>query len=461
MKVRIVSRELVKPSSLEIIQTKSPHKLCLFDQLTPLTYFPPILFYANPDHNNPNLAASADSFIHRLKRSLAETLNIYYPFSGRTDSGNMFIDSFNAGLPFTLARVVDCRLAQFLKRNETELLNLFLSRQPFQKDLSDVGSPVLELQVSVFTCGGIALAWAASHKLVDGSTMKSFLGTFTALLRGQPNDIISPDFAQASKLFPPRDPSPENYLNLMETLWFTEENYVTRRFVFDSKAIAKLQAMAAGGGRGKQGKSLIRLSRVEALSCFIWKCCMAASKAVSSASKTSILVEAVNLRKFANPPMPDAAVANAFWWATAAADPYDESNTEMSELGNLLSEAIALYKNDYVESLQGEDGFEVMSGFFEQLEAMFEAEKPDIFAFTSWCGFGFTGQDFGWGKPVWVTVMGKVGRAFRNLTVFVDSTDGRGSIEAWITLDQKRMAVLERDSSFLGFACPNPRISSL
>ncbi|CAI0442610.1 unnamed protein product [Linum tenue] len=141
-----------------------------------------------------------------------------------------------------------------------------------------------------------------------------------------------------------------------------------------------LQAMAA---REPQGKSVIRLSRVEALSCFILKCCMAASKAVSSAAKTSILVEAVNLRKFANPPMPDAAIANAFWWATAAANPYDDSNTEMYELGNLLSEAIELYKSDYVESLHGEDGFEAMSGFFEQLEGMFEAEKPDIFAFTS------------------------------------------------------------------------------
>ncbi|CAL1374205.1 unnamed protein product [Linum trigynum] len=458
MDVRIVSRELVKPSSPETIQTKPPHRFCLFDQLTPLTFSPLILFYANPDHNNPNLA----SFLHRLKRSLAETLNIYYPFSGRTGPGNLVIDSFNAGLPFTLAHVIDCRLSQFLKRKETELLNLLLSRQPFQKEPSDVESPVLELQVSVFSCGGIALGWACSHKLIDGSTMRSFLTTFTALLRGQPNDIVSPDFAQASTLFPPRDPSPENFLNLMETLWFTEENYITRRFVFDSKAIGQLRAMAAGGrGTDLQGKSIRKLSRVEALSCFIWKCCMAASKAVSSASKTSILVEAVNLRNLTNPPLPDAAIGDAFWWATAAANPYDESNTEMSELGNLLSEGIGLYRSDYVESLQGEDGFEAISSYFEQLEGMFEEEKPDIFAFTSWCGFGFTGQDFGWGKPVWVTVMGKVGRAFRNLTVFVDSTVGRGSIEAWVTLDQKRMEVLERDPNFLAFACANPIISSL
>ncbi|CAN1149190.1 hypothetical protein LINPERHAP2_LOCUS16886 [Linum perenne] len=58
--------------------------------------------------------------------------------------------------------------------------------------------------------------------------------------------------------------------------------------------------------------------------------------------------------------------------------------------------------------------------------------------------------------------MGKVGRAFRNLTVFVDSTERRGSIEAWVTLDRERMVVLERDPYFLEFASTtNPRISSL
>ncbi|CAN1836096.1 hypothetical protein LINPERHAP1_LOCUS34638 [Linum perenne] len=38
------------------------------------------------------------------------------------------------------------------------------------------------------------------------------------------------------------------------------------------------------------------LSRVEVLSCFIWKIFMSASKEVGRNSKTSILVEPVNLR---------------------------------------------------------------------------------------------------------------------------------------------------------------------
>ncbi|CAN1139724.1 Stemmadenine O-acetyltransferase [Linum perenne] len=442
MEVRIISKELVKPSSPESIQTKPPHKLCLFDQLTPVTFSPLILFYSTPP---PSFS------INHLKLSLSQTLDIYYPFSGRTSSANLFINNFNEGIPFTLART-HSRLSHFLKHNDDpELLNLLLPRQPFQRENTKLDLPVLELQLSVFSCGGIAFGWAASHKLVDGSTMKAFLDTFSAISRGNRNDIVSPDLFTAAELFPPRVPSPDNYLNLMETLWFTEGDYLTRRFVFDSNSISILRSMATAS----------KLSRVEALSCFIWKCCMSASKAVGRSSKTSILVEAVNLRSQTDPALSEASIGDVFWWGTAMANPNDETENEMSGLGSLVSEAIGLYKSEYVKSLQGGDGFESMSGYFEQLEGLFEEEKPDIFGFTSWCGFGFTGEDFGWGKPVWVTVMGKVGRAFRNLTIFVDSTERRGSIEAWVTLDRERMVVLERDPYFLEFASTNPRISSL
>ncbi|CAL1389377.1 unnamed protein product [Linum trigynum] len=34
-------------------------------------------------------------------------------------------------------------------------------------------------------------------------------------------------------------------------IWFTEGNYVTRRFVFDSNSTSKLRALASGGGGGQ------------------------------------------------------------------------------------------------------------------------------------------------------------------------------------------------------------------
>ncbi|CAN1149210.1 Stemmadenine O-acetyltransferase [Linum perenne] len=382
MEVRIISMELVKPSSPQIIQTKPPHKLCLFDQLTPLTYTPVILFYTNPHSSN---------LLHHLKRSLSDTLNVYYPISGRSTSDNLFIHSFNEGVPFVHVQV-DCLLSDFLKRHHPDSLNLLLPRQPFQKESLEnrVSFPVLEIQLSVFSCGGFSLSWACSHKLIDAFTLATT--------------------------------SPEG-----------------------------------------DGTVMKKRSRVEAVSCFIWKCYMAASRSLPGSPKTSVLVQAVNLRDVTDPPLTGGnSIGNVFWWATAMADS-ESKTTELGELASQLSEAIELYKSEYVKSsMQGEEGFDAMSSYFEQLEGLLFGgeEKPDILAFTSWTGTGIAGQDFGWGSPVRLAVMGKPGDGFRNMTVLVDSTEEKGSMEAWITLEEKIMAVFEWDPDFLAFASYSSSSSS-
>ncbi|CAL1401047.1 unnamed protein product [Linum trigynum] len=117
--------------------------------------------------------------------------------------------------------------------------------------------------------------------------IRSFLKTFYVVSHGDPDGVVRLDFAAAARLFPPREPSPENHLNLMEALWFNEgKNLATRRFAFDFDSIEKLRALAA-----------IKQSRVEALSGLIWKCSMATSGALTGSRRTSIMVEAVNLQR--------------------------------------------------------------------------------------------------------------------------------------------------------------------
>ncbi|CAI0432637.1 unnamed protein product, partial [Linum tenue] len=166
--------------------------------------------------------------------------------------------------------------------SSTELLNRLLPRHLFHIEPKNRAFPVLELQVSVFTGGGVALGWACSHKLADAATMRSFLKTFCVVSCGDPNGV----------------------------------------------------------------------SRIEVLSCLIWKCSMAASRALSGSRRTSIMVEAVNLQDATDPPLPDSLMENVFWWATA---PADESSVELQTQRN---EAIGLYKGDYARSLQVEEGFE-------------------------------------------------------------------------------------------------------
>ena len=444
--IEIVSREIIKPSS-PIVQHKKPYKLSLLDQLTPATYSSIIFFY--PNMNDVNSNSITKTRTDHLKKSLSETLNIYYPLSGRVKD-NLFIDSFNEGVPSIEAQV-NCCLFDFLKHFEIESLNHFLPFQPYSKE--DMNAPLMSIQVSRFTCGGMAVGFSASHKLVDGATFKAFLTALTFISRGDCNDVKQPDFEQASLLFPPRNSLPQNHLSLMETLWFTEGNYITRRFVFNPKAIAMLRAKA------KAGRPDAKPTRIQTLTCFIWKCCLAASKAISGSPKPSILVEAVDLRSRTKPPISDTSTGNVFWWATALVNPMG-TKTELPELVNILNEATALYDSDYTQTLQGGEGFKTMSEYCNQLEELFSLEKPDIFAITSWCHSGFTKTNFGWGEPIWAGHMGKAGSAFKNLTMFIETKDGKG-IEAWVTLDEERMTILERDPEFLAFASPNPKISPL
>ena len=310
--------------------------------------------------------------------------------------------------------------------------------------------------MNLFACGGIALGVSLCHKIGDATTLGYFLKSWAAIFSGSPNKVIHPDLSLSSSLFPPRDNLPQNYIALMDQLWFKENNYVTRRFVFDAESIAKLRAKA-------KSESVPKPSRIETLTCFIWQHAMAASWKLSGSQRTSVLAHAVNLRPRMKSPQSssDTSTGNMFWWGNVAANPSD-TEMELHGLVGLLKEALALFDNEFLETLQGEDGFSAMSEFLNQLEAMLslESEKPDIFAFTSWSNSFINELDFGWGKPYWFGVMGKVGPAFRNLVIFADSQWGEG-IEAWVTLEEKLMGVLENDPKFRAFASPNPGFSSL
>lgn len=264
MEVQVISKELIKPSSTATHRNK-PCKLSLLNQLTPTTYTPIIFFY--PNINTTQIVA-------HLKKSLSDALTIYYPFSGRAID-NLFVDHFHEGVPFLEARA-NCRLSDFLKHLEVESLNRFLPCQPFCMELDKEMPPML-FQATMFSCGGLVLGWCASHKFIDGVTGEGFLKTWASLSRGSIGEVVKPEITEASVFFPPRNPCPRNHLSLMESLWFTEANYITRRFVFSGKAIASLRAKAKGDGCDR----IKPPSKVEALSCFIWKCGMAASKAVS------------------------------------------------------------------------------------------------------------------------------------------------------------------------------------
>ncbi|CAK7325403.1 unnamed protein product [Dovyalis caffra] len=246
--------------------------------LTPSNYAPLIVFYVKREAN-----ADATQFIAYLKKSMSEILSVLYTFSGRVKD-NMFVDHFDEGAPLMEAQV-NCSLSEFLDDPEIESLNKFLPRQPFTKQLRD-DLPLIVFQVSLFSCGGIALGCCMSHKFGDGATAAIFFSVGAAISCGSPRDEIAlPNLNNAALMFPPRNQLPQNNVSLLESIWFEEGNYVTRRFVFDHKAIGNPKEQ---GQRGKH---------------------------VSSSPRPCFFRQAVNLRPRIKSGLLDGAIGNLFWCA--------------------------------------------------------------------------------------------------------------------------------------------------
>ncbi|XP_062025576.1 vinorine synthase-like [Rosa rugosa] len=458
MEVTIVSRDTIKPAatSSSLHRHQKPYKLCIIDQLIPATYTPMVFFYpiTDPNFNLPQTLAN-------LKNSLSRTLTLYYPFSGRTQN-NLYINDFDVGVPYLEAQV-KCSMFEFLDLKEIELLNRFIPLPPFRKETEDDHDllPLIAFQVSVFACGGISIGVSLSHKIFDGVTADTFLKSWAAICRGDHDEktmtTLHLNLSQASLTFPARDDLPQKYIAFVESLWFQEKNYVTRRFVFDAKAIATLRDRA-------KSELVPNPTRVETLTCFLWKHAISASRLVSTGNsqRASIVAHAVNLRRRLNPPMADNIIGNIIWFATALNKHTDEAETtQLCDLLKLLRMSFEGFDKDYLQTFCGEEGLGAFSKYFNQLqEVMHSLESPpETYGFTSWTNI-LSEIDFGWGRPVWIGAGGSVGPAFRNFIVLVETQWGNG-IEAWVTLDKKQMATMEKDPQFLAFASPNPRISGI
>lgn len=456
MEVTVVSRETIKPSMSSTL-SKPPHKICLFDQLTPMTYIVGVLFYPISDPNFNHRKAQ-----DHIKKAMSETLDIYYPFAGR-NKDNLHVANFDAGIPFVEARV-NCRMSEYMKLHDVDfLVNPLVPYAPFRKETAEPETlPLLAIQTTVFSCGGIAMGASSCHKNADGTTSCILMHTWAALCRKSPEKVILPTYSDASAMFPPVVGGlPERYSAAMHRLWFNEGRYVTRRFVFSAAAIKTLRERA-------RSEAVPRPSRNDVVSCFIWKHATEASWAVRGKPRMSFAGPAVNVRTRMSSDSAANSVGNLFWWGMAVINPDipdddEDSNKdprfELSELVVQMKEAMEGFERDFLKEVK--EGREGSSEIINQLELMLtlEAEDPYIIAFTNWRGF-FNEIDLGWGKPYWVGALGKVGPAFRNLVILVETQWGQG-IEAFIALEAKEMAVLERDPQFLAFASPTPGFSSM
>ncbi|KAK8588860.1 hypothetical protein V6N13_087755 [Hibiscus sabdariffa] len=441
MEVRITSKEMVKPSSEEVFLRK-PFSLSLFDQFIPPYYTPGISFYSKPNDSRFDTVQT----LAGLKISLSKALDQYYPLSGRTID-NRCIGSYHKGVPYVEARVKGC-LADCIAQKDQEWIKELIPCQPFCS-IPTSTSPQIAVQVNVFDCGGIAIAACTSHKVMDATTVSAFMKSWAAYSQGSNGEIPNPDmFDIGSRLFPPLESIPQNYLSLIESLWFQEGWRTTRTFVFDNNAISTLKFQA-------KSKRFEHPTRTVSLAAFLWKYAMLASRVASGRSKPSVLTQSVNLRPRLKSRLPQYTIGNLHCTAVSTYNSA-ERDIKLDHLAYLVREAIDTF-NDRTYRLQSEDVLKFMTDQYNPVIDIAAQGEVDFFGCTSWLNTLEEDLfDFGWGQPTSLIMWRSETRyySFANAIVLKEMGKDKG-IEAVITLDAKTMHVLEHHSEFLAFASPN------
>ncbi|OWM74754.1 hypothetical protein CDL15_Pgr004521 [Punica granatum] len=186
MEVKIISQELIKPSS-PTPQHLRTFMLSLLDQLIQFNFVPVIFFYPPNSVSGPCL--DVPQKLDLLKKSLSRTLTQFYPLAGKIQDC-LSIDCNDGGARFVEASV-NMSLTQFLTDPDLISLNKLIPCDEVAAAEFPELTRAANIQVNVFQCGGIALAICNTHNLQDGGALGVFLKEWTAAARGDGSSASS------------------------------------------------------------------------------------------------------------------------------------------------------------------------------------------------------------------------------------------------------------------------------
>lgn len=425
----ILSRVSIKPSSPTPPHLKY-YKLSLLDQISPVEYAPILFFYAASGENEKDRRAKAAHISQRLKKSLSETLTKFYPFAGII-KGNSSIECNDNGAEYVEARA-NCCLSDILQNPDQKLLREFL---PIEVESTKAAAgPLLLVQATFFKCGGMVLGNCFSHMVADGSTISTFILSWTGTAtQSKEAAAVQPKYVTSS-VFPADE-------SLIPNIEQPSSDNVTKRFVFDAAKIAKLRTKVAS-------ESVPKPTCVEAVSAMIWKCSTNASRSIRGFPRPSLLWQTMNMRRVIKPPLPDNCVGNIVGYFPAQTT---EKDIVLQDLVRELREGKEDFRKNGLKTIIESKSLDTIPGVGNKLE---ERDDIDVYFYSSVSRFPIYHVDFGWGKPVWVTMPNYM---FKNVVMLLGTRDGAG-IEALVTLSVEDMELFERDKDLLEFAALNPSI---
>ncbi|XP_038725604.1 stemmadenine O-acetyltransferase-like [Tripterygium wilfordii] len=442
MEIEIISRENIKPSSPTPNHLRT-HPISLLDQFQSPERGSALLFYSSAS----SISISISKRSQVLRKSLSQTLTLYYPFAGRVNN-EFSIDCNDEGISYTVARV-NCKLCDYLKQPDYSKFPKFVPEEIILCEIIS-GCHVFMIQETVFACGGFAVGIVMAHTIIDGTSLITFLNTWATMAR-EGSVAQSPNFS-SSYIFPRNNAFPQDLTisAMMGRFLRVKGKFAGRRFVFKGSVISNLKAEATRLG-------VQNPTRAEVVLTVLFKSIMSAYKARFGAKKKSsaLLSASVNLRRRAEPQFPATSVGNILMQVAIVAT---SEETEVCSFVSRMRETLGCLSGDFVKSLEGEQGLQSLCEYLTRLRETYSksvSNGDEIIAFNSWCKAGTDSIDYGWGKPLWFPAFHFAVGIPASMIHLMD-TRNCGGIEAWVSLDEDIMTLVEHDEELISVASVDP-----
>ncbi|CAL5341101.1 unnamed protein product [Camellia sinensis] len=413
------------------------------DQDKPITHAPLIYFYGSLP------CLSFASIIETLKISLSKALVSFYPLAGRLywttgNGGRVALNCNSMGARLYEAES-DAKIEDFGDFCPTPKLRSLVPSMDYSDPLHQL--PLLLVQLTKFSCGGVSLGLATSHIMIDGTSFSHFMSTWAKIARGEPLDVLP--FLDRTLLLARDPPIPPQFnherFNPPPLLIGRSDNQEERSkettvamLHLSKTQVEKLKRMANVG----RATNVQSYSRYEAVAGHLWRCtCKAREHENSQITK---LYFAVNFRNRMLPPLPQGYFGNAYLRITASSQSGELMTRPLGHASSKIREAMEMVTDDYVRSAI--DLVKVQRDLtrFRTYHTVGSTQghfygNPNI-EITSWIGLPLKNVDFGWGKEIY---MGPANVAFDGKCFVFRGHDGDGSLTIAIRLQVAHMDALK------------------
>lgn len=422
--VSIISEKLIKPSS-PTLPTKRWHKLSLTDQAFSNSYIPFSLFYTKQQLDAISKNNNPTQISHLLEESLSKILSTYYPYAGRLKD-NTVVDCNDTGAEFIEVQI-SCPISQTLNWHNSAVEDLLFPQGLPWSNSADRGLVVVQL--SYFSCGGIAISMCISHKIGDGCSGYNLFRDWSEITRDPNFSKPSLHYVEQS-IFPP--PSSGPFLSPL--FMSNKHDCVQRKYIFSNEKLLNLKNKVAAESEVQNP------TRTEVVSALIFKRAVAAAKANLGFFQPSSMVQAVDLR--AQIGLPPNAIGNLLTIC-----PTSIITEQSMTISKLVSEMRKSKELAYNKDNINDNIFVALLLELANSKQEYHDNGPNAYQITSLVKFALDEIDFGWGKPTKVSIANGLNN---KLAILMGNQSG--GLDAFVTLSEQDMSAFERDPELLEFA---------